>query len=70
MKTIVLSAEMGALLGKTFECSNDSTIVCNLKVFIRALEAETNVQYTTSEKKELIQHFVEQYEKEMCVYGL
>lgn len=70
MKTIVLSEEMSALLEKTFECSNDSTILTNLKVYIRALEADLSVQFTPKEKKSLLAQYAEQYEKEMCVYGI
>lgn len=70
MKTIVLNEEMSNLLEKTFECSNDSTILSNLKVFIRALEADLSVKLTPNEKKTLISQYAEQYEKEMCVYGL
>lgn len=70
MKQISLSQEMSALLEKTFQCSNDSTIISNLKVFIRALEADLSVQFTHKEKKELLSVYSEQYEKEMCVYGI
>jgi len=70
MNTIVLNEEMSALLGKTFQCSNDSTIISNLKVFIRALEADLSVQFTPKQKKELLGSYFEQYEKEMCVHGI
>ena len=70
MNTIVLNEEMSALLRKTFQCSNDSTIISNLKVFIRALGADLSVQFTPKQKKELLGSYLEQYEKEMCVHGI
>jgi hypothetical protein len=70
MKNIELTDELNALLEKTFECSNDDTIIGNLKVFIRAVEADIGIRLTPKEKKTLLSSYFEQYEKEMCVYGV
>ena len=70
MRVIVLTPELQALQEKTFECSNDSTILSNLKVFIRAVEADLSVNLTPSERRELLNMYHEQYLQEMCLYGV
>lgn len=70
MRVIVLTTELKVLQEKTFECSNDSTILSNLKVFIRAIERELCVKFTPSERRELIAKYHDQYLQEMCLDGI
>lgn len=70
MRVIVLTPELQALQEKTFECSDHLTILSNLKVFIRAVEADLSVKLTPSERIELLKEYEAKYLQEMCLYGV